>query len=78
MKYKITLNMPSYQGRMVHQIIAEHEADSIEDLLEGFAKDGFGVVTEWYKSDNGPLEEHGPIGINYMVIGKVSYLEDFD
>lgn len=77
MRFKITLNMPSRKGYSVHQVFAEHPADSIEDFMREFADDGFIVVNELYKDgDDGVLRPHGELGISYMLGCKIALLSD--
>ena len=77
MRFKITLNMPSRKGYSVHQIFAEHHADTIEDFMHEFAEDGYIVVDELYKEGNGGvLQPHGKLGLSYMLGCKVAVLSD--
>lgn len=66
MKFFITMNMPSSQGSLVHQITGEHPANSIEefsDVLNNFA---FVVVTQYYKDANTAEGD-----INWVCMGNI-------
>ena len=76
MRFQITLNMPAKSGNLVHQIIGEHEAESLREFAEVLNDSQFVTVTEMYKdSDSGArlgnLYAVGEITINTALIGKV-------
>ena len=80
MRFNFTLNMPSRSGNAVHQIIGEHSAQSLSDLLVVMANTDFLLVEEFYvrrdSSDNTFLESAGLIALNPLFIGKVKVTED--
>lgn len=71
MRFIITLNMPSRKD-LIHQIIADHSAPSVEAFWGVVANQGYIVVEELYWDDNKELFVNGPIGLGESVIGKVA------
>jgi len=68
------MNMPSFSGHLVHQIIGDHEADTLEDLMEIMAESDFITVNEVYKDSSHNSVTYyskGPVAIGCMHIGKV-------
>lgn len=80
MRFVFSMDMPSSQGPMVHQVIADHPAKSIEELCDALKRNNFIVVTQFYKDDTKGSEviwtDRGPIILNTDIIGKVSLLTD--
>jgi len=78
MKFTFIMNMPSKQGNSVHQIIAEHPASTLQELLDEIANTDFLMVEEFYseRKDSGEpeLASQGEIGLNPLFIGKVKAL----
>jgi hypothetical protein len=75
MRFQIILNMPSHRGGPVHSIFVEHEAKSLEDLMNRMERDGYLVATELYKVDDGDMAPHHEIGITASTVGKVKYVD---
>jgi hypothetical protein len=72
MRFLITLNMPSRKGELVHQVICEYPASSIEELLEDLNERDFIIAEEFYrKSDNAGFYSVGTVLLNTMHIGKI-------
>lgn len=73
MKFEVIINMPVRDGSPVHRIVAEHPADSLDAFMDQLANDGFIIVDEyWPREVRSPFYvNHGPIALNYSVIGKV-------
>lgn len=71
MKFFITMNMPSRSGGAVHQIIGEHEAESLDDFNDALNESEFVLVEEFYMKPDGGLFSVGGIILNTMHIGKV-------
>jgi len=76
MRYLFTMNMPSFAGNSVHQIIGDHPADSLDELLDDLNTNDFVTVVEVYKDATGKPHDSqyylkGPIVLNCMHIGKV-------
>ena len=77
MRFMITLVMPSRNNALVHQVIAEHAAGSLDDFYEDVSASDFILVDEYYVQ--GPDNQHhdtwyenrGPLVINTHWIGKV-------
>jgi len=70
------MNMPSFAGNSVHQIIGEHPAQSLEDLVSALNEYDFLTVVEVYKDagSKSQVSEYylkGPIALNCVHIGKV-------
>jgi hypothetical protein len=65
------MNMPSRNGSAIHQIIAEHEAESLEDFKYDLNEQEFVVVEEFYRNSDGSFYSVGNIILNTMHIGKV-------
>jgi hypothetical protein len=75
-RFSITLNMPAKSGNQIHQIIGEHEAESLAEFVDIINHENFIVVNEMYKdTDSGGrlanLYLVGEIAINCDLIGKV-------
>ena len=79
MRFNFTMNMPSRSGNAVHQIIGEHEAGSLLDLLAAIASTDFLLVEEFYvkrdSSEISILESAGLIALNPLFIGKIKETE---
>jgi hypothetical protein len=76
MRYLFTMNMPSFSGNSVHQIIGDHPATSLDELADALNINDFVTVTEVYKEAGQKLQVSeyylkGPIILNCMHIGKV-------
>ena len=75
MRFIFTLNMASKAGNPVHQIIGDHPAKTLEDLVSVLIDDGVVVVDEIYRDNNsGNYYSVGPIAITSSVIGKMKTL----
>lgn len=74
MRFLFTMNMPSYTGNMVHQVVGDYPVDTLEELMEMMGESDFITVTEVYKdTEKRPAIYYtkGPIMLNCMHIGKV-------
>ena len=78
MKYEIIVNMPvrpkppQRDGALIHRIVCEHPAANVDALMLQAADDGFVVVDEFYPdTDTRAYKSHGPIALNYTIIGKI-------
>lgn len=79
MRFQITMNMPARSGSAVHQIIGEHPARDLGELVDILSNSDFIVVEELYK-DNDPQRglgffSAGQIAINPLFIGKIKVLQ---
>ena len=82
MRFQLTLNMPSHEGRPVHQITCDHPAESLKAFMDVLSTSDFIHVEEFYKfgnkkgdADYDPrrktdLEHKGSIVISTSLIGK--------
>lgn len=82
MKFFITMNMPSNQGKAVHQMIVEMSGvEDINDMWRVLSENLFIVVDEYYYirdesgQTNGGYKLRGPIIINAEYIGKIRAVE---
>lgn len=80
MRFQLTMNMPSRSGNSVHQIIGEHPAKSLEELVDELSNSDFIIVDEIYKDNDGGrgaanLYSVGKIAINPLFIGKIKVLQ---
>jgi len=74
------MNMPSRSGNSVHQIIGEHPAHTLEELVNELSNSDFIIVDEIYKDNDaargmGNLYSVGKIAINPLFIGKIKVLQ---
>lgn len=74
MRFQFTLNMPSSVGNLVHQVIGDHEAETLQQLLKTLEGNHFIVVRQWYvyRTNFGDdWRDKGYLIINTDHIGKV-------
>ena len=73
MRFLVVMNMPAYNGNLVHQMHVEHKAsNSLEDFVEALLNNDFVIVEEFYRER--PDTEHysaGYVAINHRYVGKV-------
>jgi hypothetical protein len=78
MKFLITMNMPSYKGGAIHQIICEYPATGLADFCDALEKREFTIIEEFYKkfdaANNPYYESQGLTSVNYRYVGKVKEL----
>lgn len=79
MRFQITMNMPSRSGNSVHQIIGEHPARGLDELVDILSRSDFIIVDEIYKDNEsgrgaGNFYSVGKIAINPLFIGKIKVL----
>lgn len=75
MRFLITLNMPSYSGNLVHQINAEHPAESLEEFVDILTSNDFVIIEEFYKDQQTGMDNsRGKMAINYRFVGKVKVM----
>ena len=82
MKFFITMNMPSNQGRTVHQMIVKiKDVSDISNMWRALSENVFILVDEYYYMRDesgktpGTYQLRGPIIINTEYIGKVREME---
>ena len=72
MRFTITMNMPSQKGNLVHQIIAEHPAASLEEFRAHLTSSDFITVEEFYRNDgSNDYTSKGSLVIQTLLCGKV-------
>lgn len=76
MRFQITMNMPSRSGNSVHQIIGDHPARDLAEMVDIISSSDFIIVDEIYKDNdsgrgNGNFYSVGKLAINPLFIGKI-------
>lgn len=76
MRFLFTMHMPSFSGNLVHQVIGDYPASSLEEMTEVIAGSDFIIVNEIYKTDEPrgvkpTYFEKGEVSLNCLHIGKV-------
>lgn len=81
MKFLLTMNMPSNNGFMVHQVIFEHHSNDLKDFLEILNNDIFIYGKQFYKRQNDDGEsvfmDKGFMILNTAHVGKVQEYIDY-
>jgi hypothetical protein len=84
MRFVITMHMPSRNAMrmpgaptpLVHQVLCEHRAESLEQFENILADAPFVTVEELYKDqDRGGYFSVGPVILNTMHVGKVKEMQ---
>lgn len=75
MRFFITMNMPSRGGSTIHQVVGEHESESLEEFGDVLNDTEFVSVEEFYRRQDGTFYSVGRIILNTMHIGKVKVSE---
>ncbi len=70
MRFQFTLNMPAHSGSLVHQVLGEHPADSLQAMLRAMESVEFVIVEEYYRVE-GKYQSVGNIAINPLMVGKI-------
>ena len=73
MRYQITLNCPSRAGHPVHQIMADHPAKNLQQLMELLCDEPFIMVEEIYRDSETPGDNFYSVGsliINSNMVAK--------
>jgi len=65
-RYQFTLNMPSRAGSLVHQVLGEHPAETLDQLTDEMSNTDFFLVDEIYKDNDGLSKK---TGTNYYSVG---------
>ena len=75
MRFVFTMNLPSYKGNLVQQVIGDHDSKSLESLCDTLNNEGFITVAQYYNviHRNGEREWQykGQMILNTDHIGKV-------
>lgn len=80
MRFIITMNMPS-RNNPIHQIVCEHPAKNLAELLDRLSMNDFIVVDEYYRNSDTPrgtdsYYKVGQTAINHQYVGKIKVFED--
>jgi hypothetical protein len=70
-RFLITMNMPTKNDNLVHQVIGEHPAESLEEFMDALQASDFVVVDEFYKNPYGDYYSTGQTVLNHRYVGKV-------
>jgi len=78
-KFLITMNMPARSGPLIHQIICEHPAQSLNEFCRALETTDFLVVDEFYRDTDAPRGADayyhvGQTAINHRYVGKVKMM----
>lgn len=76
MRFLVTMNMPSFNNNLVHQVNVEHaESSSLEDFVTALTNNDFVLVEEFYRDQQtGTEHSRGQLALNYRFIGKVKVM----
>lgn len=76
MRFLCTLNMPSFNNNLVHQVNVEHaESNSMEEFIEALTNNDFIIVDEYYRDpQTGTENNRGKLALNYRFIGKIKIM----
>lgn len=81
MKFLITMHMPSINGFLIHQVIFEHESETMGKLLDTLNNDIFIHGRQFYKrqKDDGEsvFVDKGEMILNTAHIGKAQEYIDY-
>lgn len=76
MRFLCTLNMPSFNNNLVHQVNVEHtESNSLEEFVEALTSNDFVIVDEYYRDPNtGTENNRGKLALNHRFVGKIKIM----
>lgn len=75
MRFLVTMNMPSFNGNLVHQVNVEHPSNSLEEFVDTLTTNDFVVVEEFYReSQTGTEVSRGLLALNYRFVGKIKVM----
>ena len=76
MRFEIIMNMPVKKGDLVHRLIVEHPAQSLEQFVDELTEFDFVIVEEFFPDDTiRDYKSHGMIALNRRVVGKIKKWE---
>lgn len=82
MRFLITMHMPSSNGFLVHQVIFDHESETMDQLYTSLNNDIFIIGRQFYKRTNDEGEsvfmDKGELILNTSHIGKVQKYIEYD
>lgn len=71
-RFQLTMNMPSVNNNLVHQVICDYPVGSLEELLDALNDADFVLVTQYYKERDGRLVYKGGLIVNTALVGKAA------
>lgn len=74
MLFTFTMNMPSYQRNLVHQVIGEHSAQSLDEMCDCLTLQDYIIVNQFYSQETSAgrsLIAKGRVILNTAMIGKI-------
>lgn len=76
MRFLVTMNMPSFNNNLVHQVNVEHaESKTLEDFITALTVNDFILVEEFYRDPTTGLENsRGQLALNYRFVGKIKVM----
>lgn len=76
MRFLVTMNMPSFNNNLVHQVNVEHaSSNSLEDFINALTDNDFVLVEEFYRDpQTGTENSRGQLALNYRFVGKVKVM----
>jgi len=79
MRFIITMNMPSYGGSAIHQVMCDYPAKNLAEFCAALERNDFLIVDELYKNSKGgygadPYYSVGYTAINHLHVGKIKEL----
>lgn len=70
-RFLITMNMPSRSGGLIHQVVCEHSARTLDEFVSLAEKVDFVTVEEFYRNTDGSHYSVGQIALSVVHMGKV-------
>lgn len=76
MRFLCTMNMPSFNNNLVHQVNVEHaESSSLAEFVDALTTNDFVVVEEFYKNPETGIEiSRGELALNHRFVGKIKVM----
>lgn len=76
MRFLVTMNMPSSNNNLVHQVNIEHaDSKSLEDFISALTQNDFVLVEEFYRdAQTGTENSRGMMALNYRFVGKIKVM----
>ncbi len=76
MRFLVTMNMPSFNNNLVHQVNVEHAgSSSLDDFVEALSTNDFVIVEEFYKNPETGIEvSRGQLALNHRFVGKIKIM----
>ena len=76
MRFRVTMNRPSFNNNLVHQVNVEHaSSNSLEDFITALTENDFVLVEEFYRDpQTGSDNSRGQLALNYRFVGKIKVM----